>query len=555
MFKSFICFFSLLLVLNTTQAQDRSKWTQIDYWQATQISFEATLFGDINTQTCLNHGKEYFVGCIYAVANGISLGKNDGHFYTITPNPKAVAGLAIKPIDTKRLDFKELMDDYINSLRDWYSVYSQTPMAQTLDITSFYLGYKSIYINASNESYNTALIYNDFLRYAYDPHTYIVPQQMNEDRVQSSAIPRGIYGFEYRKVQFRGEEKFIVDYVYRNSSAEKGNLKAGDVLLSINGKSDLKELLAEMNASSEITLEVINASGQRTLKMKRMGINIDTVDIKVEKSLNGKLIGFISLSTFMDERACEKIKAYGAEMIKRNVDGIVLDLRHNGGGYVHVATCINQEFLEKESLLFVQQDLGTKKFSSRVNEARSGVFRKIHSVVLINGGSASASEVVSTYLQSYRKAFIVGENSFGKGTMQSVGNFGDSVLKAETTAKYYGPNGVSPQLQGIIPDFKAGLIYGQPEATYQRERDLYDNAIANEKVAVPTMPEREKQLGVIQECLEKGEVALRSYEKKNEFQQLIHDNQEAVAMGVLDCAFKHKIPVYMKTKIASKFDL
>lgn len=555
MFKSLMNFFFLLLLVGSAFAQDRSKWTETDYWQDTQIAFEETLFGEINTKSCLNQGKEYFVGCIYAIANAISLGKNDGHFYTVNPDSKAVAGLAIVTIDTKRPDFSELMKAYINGLRDWYTTYSQTPMARAVDITSFYQGYKSVYINASNESYNTSIIYNDFLRYAYDPHTYIMPRKKNEDRVQSSSIPRGVFGFEYRPIKFRGEDRYVVDYVFKNSAAEKSNLKAGDVFLSINGNSDFKEMLKEVGASSEITLEVMNASGVRTLKVKRTAVNVDTVDIKVEKSLNGKIIGFISLSTFMDERGCEKIKAYGAEMIKQNVDGIVLDLRHNGGGYVHIATCINQEFLEKDSLLFVSQDLKTKKYSSQVNKTRSGVFRKIHSVVLINGSSASASEVVSTYLQSYRKAFIVGENSFGKGTMQSVGNFGYSVLKAETSAKYYGPNGVSPQLQGIIPDFNAGLIYGQPEQSYQRERDLYDNAIANEKVAVPIMPEREKQLGVIQDCLQNDQVELRSFEKKNEFQQLIHDNQEAVAMGVLDCAFKQKIPVYKKTKIASKFDL
>lgn len=553
MFKSFVCFFSLLLVFHAVHAQDRTKWTERDYWQDTQITFEKTLFGEINSTSCLNHGKEYFVGCIYAIANAISLDKKDGHFYTVKPDSKAAAGLAIGTIDAKRPDFDELMQAYINGLRDWYITYSQTPMARSVDITTFYQGYKSVYINSSNESYNTALIYNNFLRYAYDPHTYIMPRQMNEDRVQN--ISRGIFGFEYRTTKFRGEDRYVVDFVFRNSAAEKSNLKPGDIFLSINEKSGLKEMLAELGASSEITLELMNASGKRTLKVKRAAVNVDTVDIKVEKSLNGRIIGFISLSTFMDEKGCEKVKAYGAEMIKQNVEGIVFDLRHNGGGFVDVATCINKEFLEKGSLLFVNQDLKTKKFSSQVNNSRSGVFRNIHSVVLINGGSASASEIVSTYLQSYRKAFIVGENSFGKGTMQSVSNYGYTLLKAETAAKYYGPNGVSPQLQGIIPDIEASLIYDQPEQSYQRERDLYDNAIANEQVAVPIMPEREKQLGVIQDCLQNDQVELKSFEKKDEFQQLIHDNQEAVAMGVLDCAFKHKIPVYKKTKIKSYFDL
>jgi carboxyl-terminal processing protease len=539
---------------------NRLSWTEKDYWFETQLNFEMIVGGPgINSEVCLNDFLR-FTACVDGLSKGVSFAKNDGHYYFLKPKSGSDGINGFELIGSKfadEADMQAKINENTKILKQWFEEYKSNLVLAPMDFDKSYADFKRLYVNDSNEAFLSAKIFNAFLAKAADPHTYITPTKLMEQSSKGSETmggEKGIFGIGMDKLAYLGEDKILVKEVYKGSPAELAGLEAGDIILSANQKTSFDEEVKALADNKTVELLVDGSSGKRSLTVSKAVFDVDTVQSSLHKSVSGHSVGYIKFSTFMDENGCEKIVEAGESLKDRGVEALILDLRNNGGGLVPVAQCINGQFLEQGSLLFVSQNLQNGEFTPIWNSSESGAFRSIHTAVLINGGSASASEVVSTYLQSYRKAFIVGESSFGKGTMQSIGPITPTILMAQTVAKYYGPDGVSPQLQGVTPDILAYPSITQKEASkYSRERDLYSNAINNRTDKPETMKDREQQVAAVKNCLTTSDAAFKSYDKKDEFKKRVHDHQKSVAIATLECALELKIPVFKSTDIPSFF--
>lgn len=242
--------------------------------------------------------------------------------------------------------------------------------------------------------------------------------------------------------------------VIADNPAEKAGLKAGDVILKVNDESAegwsadeaAKKIRGEVGTTVKVA--VLRDGESKEFTIKRETVTNPSVYSRVE---NG--IGIMTISRFDTETASLARKA--AEEFKRqNVKGVIVDLRNNGGGYLTSAQ-------EVASLWLDNQVVVTERAQGKViDELRSGgnaILADMPTALLVNGSSASASEIVAGALKDYKKATLVGEKTFGKGTVQKVLDLGAGTKLKVTVARWYTPNGQNISEQGIEPNEKVEL--------------------------------------------------------------------------------------------------
>jgi carboxyl-terminal processing protease len=223
-------------------------------------------------------------------------------------------------------------------------------------------------------------------------------------------------------------------------------------------------------------------------------------------------LGWIRVSQFQ-ERTVEDFARKLEEMYKQEpkLKGLVLDLRNDPGGLLDAAVALSAAFLpENVTVVSTNGQLEESKFTykaspqfwrrnasndpiGRLTQATQGAFKKIPLVVLVNEGSASASEIVAGALQDHKRATLMGSQTFGKGSVQTVRQLGPDTALKITTARYYTPNGRSIQAKGIVPDVMVDETEnGSPFAVLRtREADL-EKHLGNGKEAELKDAEREK---------------------------------------------------------------
>lgn len=238
--------------------------------------------------------------------------------------------------------------------------------------------------------------------------------------------------------------------------AFKAGLKAGDIILKIDDKSTIDMTLDEAvnlmrgKPGTKITLTIVRKGEPKPLKISitRDIIKIDSVYAK--HILNDEML-YLRVVSF-DKKVVNEIKKY----IKENEDktkGIVLDLRNNPGGLLDQAVGLVDLFIEKGVIV---SQKGRVKSENKVYKAKKyGTYKNIPLVVLVNGGSASASEIVSGALQDHKRAIVIGEKTFGKGSVQVILPIDKSEAIKLTIARYYLPSGRTIQALGITPDIIA----------------------------------------------------------------------------------------------------
>ena len=237
--------------------------------------------------------------------------------------------------------------------------------------------------------------------------------------------------------------------VLTDSPAEKAGLKAGDVFVSVNGES------VETKDANTVASKVRGDIGTSVKLEMRRGSELVAVTITREQVSDPSVrwsikdgIGTIVLSRFDNETAAKKKKA-AKELKAADVKGVVLDLRGNGGGYLEAARQVAGVWLNNKVIV-------TEKANGNVTatEKSSGeaTLEGIKTVVLVNGASASASEIVAGALQDHKAATLVGEKTFGKGTVQKVISLSEGRVLKVTVARWYTPNGKNITKDGITPD-------------------------------------------------------------------------------------------------------
>ena len=268
------------------------------------------------------------------------------------------------------------------------------------------------------------------------------------------------------------DNKVTIVSTIKDSPADKAGLIANDIIQKIN---DVDILGDEMEKAVSMIAEANNSQIKLTIKRAdsdAFDVNLVREEVKiksVEGSMINSAIGYIRIKTFMNENTTQDLKAIIEELKAQGMKGIVLDLRENPGGLLTEAVGVTSQFVPKDKIITYTID----KYDNR-NESLSigGVAEGIPLVVLVNGNSASASEVVTGALRDYGVATTIGQTTFGKGIVQQSIKFDDEIggLKV-TISKYYTPNGENIHKKGITPEVQVTTPVGIDENGYDKNAD------------------------------------------------------------------------------------
>lgn len=286
---------------------------------------------------------------------------------------------------------------------------------------------------------------------------YMTPDEATEyDKSLSGNIGGGI-GAE---IGIRNDKVTIIRVLNDNPAKEAG-LAANDIIVSVNDESTdgwtVDDAVNKIRGEEGTTvkLEIKRGSEIKDFSITRAIINNPSVESSIENN-----IGIITISRF-DEETGDLTRAVAQDLRNQNVAGVILDLRGNGGGYLEAARDVAGVWLSNK--IVVTEKTGSIIVET-VKTGSNAILGDMPTIVLVNGASASASEIVAGALQDYDKATVVGEQTYGKGSVQRlIPLTGGAQLKV-TTARWYTPNDINITASGITPDIKVSLTQDDLDA-------------------------------------------------------------------------------------------
>ena len=368
-----------------------------------------------------------------------------------------------KPAGDKNDDFKHFSDAF---KRVRLSYVHQIEDAKLIDTAI--TGVKELKVEPGSgnggEIVEAAL---DKMLASLDPHsTYLNPQELREVTVSTKGEFGGL------GIQVTMENGFVkVVSPIEGTPAYRAGIKTGDLITHLDGKSiegvTLMEAVRRMRGRPRTDIRLtINREGHAPFKVTitRAIIKIKPVRWRVEGD-----IGYLRVTHFsekMEDAVYDAMDALSAKLEGR-MKGLVLDLRNNPGGLFSQSMALSDAFLDDGTIVSVK---GRVESNNRSYDAEEGdLAQSLPMVVLINGGSASASEIVASALQDHGRAVVMGGRSFGKGSVQTIMPLPRKGAVKLTTSLYYAPSGRTIQAQGVEPDI---VLLPEKEAKRQREADL-----------------------------------------------------------------------------------
>lgn len=285
-----------------------------------------------------------------------------------------------------------------------------------------------------------------------DPHSAYLASEEYKELQEGTTGQFGGLGIEV------GMENGFVKVVspIDDTPAQKAGIKAGDLIVRLDDKPVKGMTLADAvkimrgEPGSQIVLTVIREGAEAPLKFE---LTRDIIKVKsVKNRLLEKNYGYVRISSFQSGTGQSLVEAIG-DLKKENdapLKGLVLDLRNNPGGVLNAAVDVSDAFIESGLIVYTEGRI--KNSEMRFNATSDDLINGAPIVVLINGGSASASEIVAGALQDHKRAIIMGEKSFGKGSVQTILPTSNGAAVKLTTARYFTPSGRSIQAEGIEPD-------------------------------------------------------------------------------------------------------
>lgn len=270
------------------------------------------------------------------------------------------------------------------------------------------------------------------------------------------------------------ENSIQIIEVFDDSPASKAGLKEKDIIKKIDGQdfsdktsSDMANYIKESD-KKEIKITIQRDSEEKEVKLKRQKLEVPTVTTKVYEN-NDKKIGYIDISIFSsvtDKQFKEKLK----ELEKKEIDGLIIDVRDNNGGYLNVVTNIASSLLKKGDIIY-KLEKSNKKVETKKDTTKEK--RTYPIAVLVNAGSASASEILASAIKESYKGFVVGTNTYGKGTVQQTMKLEDGSMIKYTIENWLTPNGNWINEVGVTPTNVVEL----DEIYYQKPISENDNQL------------------------------------------------------------------------------
>ena len=273
-----------------------------------------------------------------------------------------------------------------------------------------------------------------------------------------------------------GDSVKVVRVLAKNP-AESAGILAGDVISKVNGEDVSKENTSEISkkirgdAGTTVKIGVIRGNEKKEFSVTRAKIENPSVELT-------KKDGVATLSIYrFDSETGVLAKKYAEEIKNEGISKVILDLRGNGGGYVQAAKTVASLWLEKNALI-VSEKTGSKTVEE-IRATGDNPLKGIKTVILLDGSSASASEIVAGALKEHKAAQIVGEKSYGKGSVQTTIDMPNGALLKVTIAKWFTPSGKNISNNGISPDIKVSAPKGESYLLNDIQKALYNTGFIN----------------------------------------------------------------------------
>ena len=303
-----------------------------------------------------------------------------------------------------------------------------------------------------------------------DPHSSYLDEEAYLDLQEGTTGEFGGLGIEVGM-----EDGFIkVISPIDDTPAQKAGLQAGDLIIRLDDTPvkgmSLNDAVARMRGEpgTDITLTIIRDGAEKPLKVT---ITRDVIKVKsVRTQVLEPGFGYLRISHFQS-RTAEDARAALQELKQDNdgrLEGLILDLRNNPGGILSAAVGVSDLFLDKGLIVYTEGRIDDSRL--RFNAKPADLLDNAPVVVLVNAGSASASEIVAGALQDHKRAIIMGQKTFGKGSVQTVLPVSNAAALKLTTARYFTPSGRSIQVSGIEPD--VALVRVKVESLEDEEQNF-----------------------------------------------------------------------------------
>lgn len=407
-------------------------------------------------------------------------------------------------------------------------------------------------LSSSDVHQMRGLAINAFYSISKDPHSYIIPVAYYREVVTESRPRTSTLGLVVAQGASGGRptEEIFVRKVLEQSPAHYGGLLRGDVILEI-------DRMSTHNLSLQKISEMLRSDkAQSTHLVIRRGKDILTLRVRKNNlpipSLTWKMRGTLAVVTLnkFSSGICTQMKKHLSEISQNKARGLLIDLRDNSGGQVDEALCLASLLMGPEKSKLV---LKYPWSPYRENEAIRGEEPQLYFgslALLVNGGTASASEILAGLIQDHKRGPIVGERSFGKGTFQEgeVWINNQKIAFFSTEGYFVLPSGRSPQLHGIWPDRQIDFR----ESLTQREEDLYLKPLPNLETKKnlaqqradpragsqgPALSKSSTDFSVLNSCLDINNIDLNKSRSENPE----YDPQFSQAQLLIDCVEKNQV--------------
>lgn len=323
------------------------------------------------------------------------------------------------------------------------------PLQELRTFTEIFERIRSSYVEPIDDATLFKYAINGMLN-SLDPHSAYLEDDDFADLQEHTSGKFGGLGIEISQE----DGLILIVSPIDDTPAQKAGIKAGDLIVTINGEAvmglSLNEAVEKMRGpiGSDISLEIRRKNVKELLSFTLTRAEIKVASVRTE--MFGHHIGYVRITQFQENTGKDLAQRLQQWRDGDQLNGIILDLRNNPGGVLDAAAEVVDAFISDGLIVYTEGRTPNSKMSYSATSATAA--GDVPVVVLINAGSASASEIVAGALQDHQRAVIVGTQSFGKGSVQSILPLTETSAVKLTTARYFTPNGRSIQAEGIKPD-------------------------------------------------------------------------------------------------------